>query len=145
MQVFDAPHIRKFTTLVGAKVSVQYTLRGDGATSAAPQFVSNVRYEHPLLGAGWLSASGTLTSNSPSSVLINFDRFWCDGGGEVADLRPWLAEAEVTAADKVITALGRVAFFHDLATFPVLHLDAAGGVAVFRFPPLDSNIAVVKV
>jgi hypothetical protein len=51
------------------------------------------------------------------------------------------AEAEA-GLDAVVGALGRAAFFPRFAVFPVLYLDGADGVAVFRFPPLSSNIAV---
>ena len=43
----------------------------------------------------------------------------------------------------MIGALGRAGFFPQFAVFPVLYLDE--DMAVFRFPPLNSNIAVRKV
>lgn len=51
------------------------------------------------------------------------------------------AESEA-GLDAVVGALGRAAFFPRFAVFPVLYLDDNDGVAVFRFPPLSSNIAV---
>ena len=45
--------------------------------------------------------------------------------------------------DRVVGALGRAGFLPQYAVFPVLYLD--DDMAVFRFPPLNSNIAVRKV
>ena len=51
-RVFHAPHLERLSSAVGARVEpIRYTLDGD-------RLFSNVRYSHPLLGAGWLSASG---------------------------------------------------------------------------------------
>ena len=40
----------------------------------------------------------------------------------------------------MVGVLGRAAFFPRFAKFPVLYLDE--DLAVFQFPPLQSNIAV---
>lgn len=168
-RVIHAPHINRISSLLNAKFTISYTLldpttqttkasseessSASGATSSTlvfpslslpPQFYSNVRYEQPLLGSGWLSASGSLVSISNNDVEIRFDQFWVDNGGEKNDLRQFLTEDNRDAGDAIVTAIGRTAFFQGLAVFPVLHLDADAGVAVFRFPPLDSNIAVVR-
>ncbi len=45
-----------------------------------------VRYSHPLLGTGWLSASGDLTAADDTTLLLHFDRFWVDFGADA--LRP---------------------------------------------------------
>ena len=52
------------------------------------------------------------------------------------------SESEGTL-DRVVGALGRAGFFPQFAVFPVLYLDE--DMAVFRFPPLNSNIAVRRV
>ena len=47
---------------MGATFSpILYTLRGDCLTS-------NVKYSHPLLGMGWLSAGGTLVRKYDDTV-----------------------------------------------------------------------------
>ena len=68
--VVHAPHINRMSSILGTKFSIGYTLStpsGDipakVSASAPPQFYSNVRYESPLFGSGWLSASGRLFSN----------------------------------------------------------------------------------
>ena len=54
-RVFHAPHITGLAKTFGACVDpLIYEL--DGKT-----FVSNARYTHPLLGRGWLSASGAVS------------------------------------------------------------------------------------
>lgn len=51
-QVFYAPHIASISSTFGVTFdTIQYVLDGD-------KLSSNVRYSHPLLGTGWLSASG---------------------------------------------------------------------------------------
>lgn len=138
-----------------------------------------MRYQHPLLGAGWLSASGTLAAADDATLLLSFDRFWVDFGEDA--LRPELPPSPSSqdpsssaaiessapsgsgsgssnggssgggsglqaAIDGVVGALGRAAFLPSLARFPVQYLDGGeAGLAVFRFPPLASSIAVARV
>ena len=73
LQVFDAPHIQRLSSLLGASFSpIVYRLH-DGA------LISNVKYSHPVLGTGWLSAGGTLSKRYDDTVEVKFDRFWVDG------------------------------------------------------------------
>src|SRR4051812_29182413 len=52
-QVFYAPHIAGMSSAMGTRFQpIRYTLKPNG------DLVSNVRYSNPLLGKGWLSASG---------------------------------------------------------------------------------------
>jgi hypothetical protein len=146
-----APHINRMSSILGTKFSISYTLTEanssittDSSTPPPPQFYSNVRYESPFFGSGWLSASGRLFSNENDSVKLHFDTFWVDEGGEMSDLRPFLTKETMNSGDKLITAIGRVSFIEGLAKFPVLYLDPDTGVSVFRFPPLRSNITVVR-
>jgi hypothetical protein len=116
-----------------------------------------VHYEHPLLGAGWLSASGTLAAADDATLAITFDRFWWDLG----PLRPELPSSSGSPGssgtsgdsqgnagnallDSIVGALGRASFLPQFARFPVQQLDGQAGLAVFRFPPLASSIAVAR-
>ena len=122
--------------------------------ACSPHSPPQVRYEHPLLGTGWLSASGTIAAADDATLLLRFDRFWWDIGEDT--LRPELAARDGSSggggggggggswADGLVGALGRAAFLPQLARFPVESLDAAAGLAVFRFPPLASSIAIVR-
>ena len=73
LQVFDAPHIQRLSSLLGATFSpIVYRLQDEA-------LVSNVKYSHPVLGQGWLSAGGTLSKRYDDTVEVKFDRFWIDG------------------------------------------------------------------
>ena len=53
-QVFHAPHIVNLSSSFGARFDpILYRLDGN-------KLYSNVRYSHPVLGSGWLSASGAV-------------------------------------------------------------------------------------
>ncbi|KAI3431404.1 hypothetical protein D9Q98_004457 [Chlorella vulgaris] len=157
-EVFHAPHIARLSSALGARFQpIRYTLRGD-------EIISNVRYQHPLLGTGWLSASGTIEAVDNDTLRLHFTRFWWDLGEE--SLRPELPPASSTgrgndnqafssnsggssssqaALDAVVGAVGRLSFLPPLARFPVQHLDGPAGLSVFRFPPLASSIAIARV
>ena len=68
--VFFAPHIVAGASAVGAKFDpILYRLDGN-------KIVSNVRYQLPLLGSGWLSAAGTPLSaatiaRDPCAMFFN--------------------------------------------------------------------------
>ena len=50
---------------------IRYSLRGT-------KIWSNVHYQVPLLGEGWLSASGSFSANGDNAVNVLFDSFWWD-------------------------------------------------------------------
>ncbi|KAG2491879.1 hypothetical protein HYH03_009831 [Edaphochlamys debaryana] len=137
-QVFYAPHIANMSSAMGTRFEpIQYRLSGSF-------LVSNVKFSNPLLGDGWLSAGGTMARKYDDAVEVMFDRFWVDlGAGNLrADLPPDAATS-LLSPDGVTGFLGRAAFFPQLAVFPVMYLD--NDLAVFKFTPLDSLIAVHKV
>lgn len=115
-----------------------------------------VHYEHPLLGAGWLSASGTLEAADDATLVINFNRFWWDLGPLRAELPSSSSSGSQGSSsgsqgsgcnallDSIVGALGRASFLPQFARFPVQQLDGQAGLAVFRFPPLASSIAVAR-
>lgn len=57
--------------------------------------------------------------------------------------RGWWGASSEGFLDRVVGALGRAGFSPQFAVFSVLYLD--DDMAVFRFLPLNSNIAVRKV
>ena len=73
-------------------------------------------------------------------MKVLFTRFWVD---DYTALRRTLDEAAMSGVDKVVTTLGCASFIPPLAHFPVRYLDK--GLAVFRFPPLASDISVIQV
>ena len=136
--VVSAPHIEAGERILSTKFSpILYTLSEDGST-----FASSVRYENAIFGKGWLSASGTCEADDedPRTLVVDFNAFWWDRGGERSDLRPSLSREVANATDSLITALGRLGFVKGLSKFPVLAV--AEDRAVFRFPPLSSDIAI---
>lgn len=147
-EVFYAPHIANSSKLVLTQYDpIRYVFQND-------RFASHVKFSHPIFGQGWLSAAGTLKPKDDDSVIITFNQFWVDFGAD--KLRPYLSEdvdgpkinvlgQEVrvdSLFDEIAGAFGRFAFFPQLAVFPVLYLDLE--LAVFKFPPLDSKIAVKR-
>ena len=76
-----------------------------------------------------------------TTVKVLFDRFWVDGYDSLR--RTIQTDTPWAIGDKLVTALGRLSFFPWLASFPVRYLDK--DLAVFRFPPLASDISVVRV
>jgi hypothetical protein len=142
-EVFYAPHIANLAKTFGAGatfVPIRYALSGSS-------LVSNVQYKHPLLGTGWLSAAGLIGEKNDDTLQLTFEKFWIDVGTEEPR-----SEREIEAADsfgaganldRLIGTIGRAAFFPQFAVFPVLYVDS--DIAVFKFPALDSNIAIARV
>lgn len=137
-EVFYAPHIANLSSALGARFQpIRYVLTGDS-------LFSYVRYQHPLLDQGWLNAAGAMFAKDDTVVEISFDRFWADFGDSLRTEPPPASGGAMAASiDAAIGAAGRAAFFPQFALFPVLYVDA--DLAVFKFPPLDSNIAVRRV
>lgn len=80
MQVFYAPHIARMSSTLGARFEpIRYTLGPGGA------FSSNVRFSSPLLGTGWLSAAGSLSTQDEASgehgAVSRGERVARGGGG----------------------------------------------------------------
>ncbi|KAL6763486.1 hypothetical protein V8C86DRAFT_2496193 [Haematococcus lacustris] len=143
-KVFWAPHISSMSSsMMGAVFEpILYKVSGDGS------LVSNVRYQAPIVNAGWLSASGSMRPKFDAAVEVNFDKFWVDLGPD--KLRPSLSGSAAAKrmlgldvdVDAVISSIGRAAFFPQFAVFPVHYLD--NELAIFEFTPLKSRIAIVK-
>lgn len=65
--MFYAPHIVGLSSVVGARLEpLRYTLEGGTLTS-------NVYYDSPIFGRGWLNASGALpaAAKSPEGLWLN--------------------------------------------------------------------------
>jgi len=134
-EVFCAPHITGLSKALGTSFQpIRYTLKGGNA------LVSNVRYSSSLFKEGWLSASGTLEASGTNTLQIHFDKFWVDFG---SGLRTELQEGEGKPWDRLVMQLGKLGFISAFSYFPVDYMD--NSLAVFRFDPLKSFIAVRKV
>jgi len=141
-EVFYAPHIRSLSRwLFGTEFApLRYRLWKD--SGGAYRLSSHARYRGPLLGDGWLSASGTIgVGERDSELLLRFDQFWVDGPGESP--RTELPRGKGSTWDRAVSALGRLGFIPPLARFPVRYLDP--DLSVFHFPPLRSDIGIRRV
>jgi hypothetical protein len=79
------------------------------------------------------------------SMDIVFDQFWVDvGEGNLRESIDGPSSGDVGQDrwDSLLSWLGRLGFIRPLAVFPVLYFDE--DMCVFRFPPLASNISVMK-
>ena len=52
---------------------------------------------------------------------------------------------EGSSFDKVINGVGKLGFIPQFSYFPVQYMDSEGQLAVFSFPPLNSNITIMRV
>lgn len=142
-EVFHAPHITGISSAMGTRFEpIRYSLAPGGA------FSSNVRFSNPVLGVGWLSASGTLVAEDEGAVRVTFLDFWVDLGEAPRERAPAPGAAapggRVPAwVDPLVESLGRALFLPQLSLFPVMYLDPE--LSVFQFKPLSSNIAVRRV
>lgn len=64
---------------------------------------------------------------------------------ESADLMSRICADAESTRDKVVMAFGKLGFISQFSYFPVLYMDPEGQLAVFSFPPLNSNIAIHRV
>jgi hypothetical protein len=101
-KVFYAPHISRFSATLMARFDpIIYRLAGTS-------LVSSVRYSHPLLGSGWLSASGVRfvapgmesflfhQCTSASVCVLSFQPALVCGCRERALATPWTCLQECT-------------------------------------------------
>ncbi|GAB5369296.1 hypothetical protein AAMO2058_001392900 [Amorphochlora amoebiformis] len=138
--VIYAPHIRTLSkVLLGTKFDVEYVIK-DEKTEFGPAIQSNVRYENPILGKGWLCSSGTVRSDGESDALsvVSFRDFWLSFGENPPNSKPDMN----SGLRSVVNSLGRAGFIEDFSQFPVLYLDSE--FCVFKFPLLDVTIAARK-
>ena len=140
-EVVHAPHIHKLSSPFAVGVeTIRYVVRG---TSIA----SNVRLCPPLVRPVWLSAQGSFEASGPDECRVLFDKFWVDAApsGTLREFAPALQEGlgPLALAERFVDQTGRAAFFPALSRFPVIYMDDR--CAIFRFPPLRSNIVIVRV
>eukprot|EP00793_Prasinoderma_coloniale_P004312 PRCOL_00000072-RA len=137
-----APHISRLSVPVGVRIDpIRYRVRGN-------EISSNVRLSLPLMPRPvWLSAAGTFEPRGDKECRVLFDKFWVDAtpSDTVREWAPQLPTGvgPLALAERFVDQTGRAAFFPALSRFPVLYMDDR--FAVFQFPPLRSNIAIVRV
>lgn len=86
---------------------------------------------------------GSLRADSGNSVKLNMTEFWISLHRSKPRL---LSERDDTSTfDVIVNWLSRAGFVEGISSFPVIFFDEEAGICVFRFPPLNSRIAAVRV
>ena len=78
-------------------------------TLLSPPPRRQVRFEHPILGVGWLNGSGSIRAVSSDEVSMHKDNFWVDLKTETPRRDPRL-EGTMTLFDKFVTSIARIGF-----------------------------------
>lgn len=139
-EVFYAPHIERLSRPVGVKAKpLRYTLEKNRIVSDV-----SLTTNKPFETQSWWCASGSLkeSASEKEEVSLKFTDFWVSLGAELPTTSP-NETGEADAFDKMVQKLGTVGFIEQLGAFPVLYY--SDDVCVFRFPPLQSNIAARRV
>ena len=142
-EVFYAPHIERLSRPVGVKAKpLRYTLEKNRIVSDV-----SLTTNKPFETQSWWCASGSFTDSEKNpgkeEVLLKFTDFWVSLGSELPTTSPNETPGEADAFDKIVKKLGTIGFIEQLGAFPVLYYSE--DVCVFRFPPLQSNIAARRV
>jgi hypothetical protein len=144
-RIVYAPHISTMGNLFfGNFDPVYYTLRRDGTMT------SHARYQFPLIGSGWLSVSGTYSSQDEDQVCrVDFDKAWIKlirrTDEDDAFLEPYsdLESVPPSPVKTVINQLGKLFFIDSVSAFPVSYLDK--DTIIFVFELLGTQICARKV
>lgn len=136
-RVVYAPHIVTVSSLFrGSFDPVYYIMKPNG------EMTSHVRYHFPFIGRGWLSVSGTYSSQDEDKVCrVDFDKTWVTLKEE--EPFPSLDMVPSTPWKAAIQALGKLFFIEAVSIFPVSYLDK--DTIVFDFELLGTRICARKV
>lgn len=142
-EVFYAPHIERLSRPIGVKAKpLRYTIEKNRIVSDV-----SLTTNKPFETQSWWCASGSFTDSEKNpgkeEVLLKFTDFWVSLGSELPTTSPNETPGEADEFDKIVKKLGTIGFIEQLGAFPVLYYSE--DVCVFRFPPLQSNIAARRV
>lgn len=144
-RIIYAPHISTMAKLGGGGSfdPVYYILRPDGTMT------SHAKYRFPFIGQGWLSVSGTYSSQDENMVCrVDFDKAWVkmiqnDSDNDNSGPFDTLEDVPDTFTKTCINQLGKFAFLESVSIFPVSYLD--NDMIVFDFELLGTRICARKV
>lgn len=141
-RIVYAPHIYTMGRLFqGSFDPVLYSMKPGG------KMTSHAKYNFPILGSGWLSVSGTYSSQDEDSVCrVDFDKAWVKIlDSDSSDEEPYdsLEAVPPSPWKDVIQALGKLFFIDAVSVFPVSYLDK--DTIVFDFELLGTRICARKV
>lgn len=148
-RIIYAPHIYTMGSLFqGSFDPVYYIMKPNG------KMTSHARYNFPIIGSGWLSVSGTYSSEDEENVCrVDFDKAWVklidrknnDDDDDSDDVQPFESLEAVPPSPwkDGIQALGKLFFIDAVSKFPVSYLDK--DTIVFDFELLGTRICARKV
>ena len=140
-RIVYAPHISTMGKLAqGSFDPVLYILEPNG------EMISHARYDFPIIGSGWLSVSGTYSSQDEDRYCrVDFDKAWVTLNGDDNDRRPYqdLDSVPPSFGKDLINAIGKFFFIDTVSIFPVSYLDQ--DTIVFDFELLGTRIVARKI
>lgn len=144
-RIVYAPHIFTMASLFqGSFDPVYYIMKQKG------QITSHARFQFPIIGTGWLSVSGTYSSQDEQNVCrVDFDKAWVkwsyDDTGYNNNDMPYKSFEEVPPSPwkDIIQTLGNWFFIDAVSVFPVSYLDY--DTIVFDFELLGTRICARKI
>jgi hypothetical protein len=142
-RIVYAPHISTMGKLFfGSFDPVYYILRDDGTMT------SHARYQFPLIGSGWLSVSGTFSSQDEDQICrVDFEKAWIKLPSDIDeshDFQPFddLDSVPSSLPKTIINFIGKLGFAEQFSVFPVSFLD--NDTIVFDFKLLGTRICARK-
>ncbi len=141
-RIIYAPHIFTMGSLLqGSFDPVYYIMKSNG------EMTSHARYNFPIIGSGWLSVSGTYSSQDEKNLCrVDFTKAWVKWiDAKRNDDEPYESLEMVPASlwKDGIQTLGNWFFIDAVSTFPVSYLDR--DTIVFDFKLLGTRICARKV
>jgi hypothetical protein len=144
-RIVYAPHISTMGKLAQVRFDpVLYMLEPSG------EMTSHARYDFPVIGSGWLSVSGTYSSQDEDRYCrVDFDKAWVtlndDDDEDDKNGQPYkdLDSVPSSIAKDVINTLGKFFFIDSVSVFPVSYLD--NDTIVFDFELLGTRIVARKI
>lgn len=141
-RIVYAPHISTMGGLFsGSFDPVYYILKPNGIMT------SHARYNFPIIGSGWLSVSGTYSSEDEDQVCrVDFDKTWIKiNKNDDADAKPYESLEDVPSSGwkDFIQETGKFFFIDSVSVFPVSYLD--DDTIVFDFELLGTRICARKI
>lgn len=141
-RIVYAPHIDIMGRIFQGKFDpVYYIMNANG------EMTSHARYNFPIIGSGWLSVSGTYSSQDEDRVCrVDFDKAWMKViTGNESDDNPYNSLDDVPSSPLKdgIKTLGKMFFVDAVSVFPVSFLDK--DTIVFDFELLGTRICARKI
>jgi len=139
-KVIYAPHMTTIAGLFGGAFDVQYILDNNG------RITSHAKYNFPIFGRGYLSASGTFGSVNEDVCRVDFDQVWVKilPSTEEQEEEPYaeLNQVPMGFIKDAINSIGKLFFFEQVSMFPVSFLD--NELIIFDFEVLGTRICARK-